>query len=215
VSRCKVFGQLPCYGVCAGRCARVLKQHSTHSFRTTTVVTLRSDNFNRADTTNNIGTASDAGAAYTQVNGVFGIATNQGYESSGNSGHSVASLEASTADVDVRVTINGTITTAGVAARVTDTNNFLLFQYASGTGLRMFKQVATVFTQLGSTVVYTASAGDIFRFTVQGNTLNAYVNGVLKIGPITESAFNTITKHGFYTFNDNAVRFDDLSILAP
>jgi hypothetical protein len=36
VSRCKVFGQLPCYGVCAGRCARVLKQHSTHSFRTTT-----------------------------------------------------------------------------------------------------------------------------------------------------------------------------------
>jgi hypothetical protein len=39
VSRCKVFGQLPCYGVCAGRCARVLKQHSTHSFRTTTLQT--------------------------------------------------------------------------------------------------------------------------------------------------------------------------------
>jgi hypothetical protein len=76
----------------------------------------------------------------------------------------------------------------------------------------MFKVVAGSFTQLGSTASYTAANGDVLKFTVNGSTLNGYVNGALKVGPQTESAGSTNTKHGLRSFNDSASRFDDFSI---
>jgi hypothetical protein len=179
-------------------------------------VSNRTDNFDRADTTNNIGTPSDAGSAWTQSQGTWGIASNAGYESSAAGAQNIAQLEASLADVDVQVTLSNVSAgaDAGPVARFADTSNYLLWIYTIGSsGLRMFKVVAGSFTQLGSTASYTAANGDVLKFTVNGSTLNGYVNGALKVGPQTESAGSTNTKHGLRSFNDSASRFDDFSIV--
>lgn len=79
--------------------------------------------------------------------------------------------------------------------RITDANNFIGARLNGG-NLQLFKRVTGTFTQLGSNVAVTGANGDTLKVTASGNTLNVYVNGVLKIGPITESAHNTVTKCG-------------------
>jgi hypothetical protein len=94
-------------------------------------VSNRTDNFDRADTTNNIGTPSDAGSAWTQSQGTWGIASNAGYESSAAGAQNIAQLEASLADVDVQVTLSNVSAgaDAGPVARFADTSNYLLWIY--------------------------------------------------------------------------------------
>src|SRR5437868_11244363 len=120
-------------------------------------MTNRSDNFNRADTTNAIGTPSDGGSAWSQVSGTWGISGNAAYESSGAATNLVAALEAAVADVDVQVTIpaGGTTLDHGLNARLADDNNYLLWIWtAGGAGLGLFKKVGGSFTLLGSSVAW-------------------------------------------------------------
>lgn len=86
--------------------------------------------------------------------------------------------------------------------RITDANNFI---GARSIGqLQLYKRVAGTFTQLGPTIPYTGANGDVLKITASGNTLNVYVNGVLKIGPITESDHNTVTKCGMVARSSTA-----------
>jgi|SRR6478736_1233838 len=83
--------------------------------------------------------------------------------------------------------------------RVLDINNLIGARITSANNLELFKYVAGVATQLGSSVAITGRAtGDKIKLTAVGNTLNVYYNGVLKIGPITESFNNTQTKMGMF-----------------
>jgi hypothetical protein len=213
VSRCKVFGQLPCYGVCAGRCARVLKQHSTHSFRTTTVQTLRSDNFNRADTTSAIGTPSDAGSAWVQQSGTWGISSNQAYESASTVQASCV-LEANAANVSVQATIATLSAAVGIVARAADDNNYLVATIVPTQAI-LYKRVAGSFIQLGATFVGAFSNGDVIKLVVDsGNNITVYQNGV-SIITATDSAGSTNTKHGLRANADLTSRFDNFSITSP
>lgn len=169
----------------------------------------RSDNFNRADTTNAIGTPSDGGSAWVQSAGTWGISTNTGYESGGLSQQNIAVLESSLSDVDVQVTVSTLGSDNGLVARFLDTAHYLLFIYTAGTGYRMFKDVGG-FTQLGSTASGTGANGDVYKFSVNGSSLTGYVNGVSKI-TATDSAGSTNTQHGLRAFADSVVRFDNFS----
>ncbi len=83
--------------------------------------------------------------------------------------------------------------------RVNDINNLIGARITSANNLELFKYVAGVATQLGSSIAITGRVtGDKIKVTAVGNTLNCYYNGVLKIGPITESFNNTQTKMGMF-----------------
>lgn len=176
-------------------------------------MTNRVDNFNRADNASLMGSPSDGGSAWSAVQGTFGIVANTGYDSGGFTQYNVAALESSVANVEVQVTLStvGSGTAQGLSARLADISNFLWAAYIPGSGVVIRKVVAGSETQLGS-AAHTASNGDVLKFSVDGNTLNLYVNGVLKVGPITESAGATNTKHGLFTYSENTARFDDFSI---
>jgi hypothetical protein len=179
---------------------------------------LRSDSLTRADSNTTINPPSDGGSSWVLDNGteVWGIDANQGYTVLQSGAQDVIVLQAGVADVTVQVTISvvGGLIDAGLVAREADNNNYLLFIYSHGTGLLMYKNVAGVFTQLGSTAVYSISPGDILKFTVSGSSLTGYVNGVSKV-TATDSAGSTNTRHGLRTFTDQLTRFTAFSISSP
>lgn len=174
-------------------------------------MTNRTDNLDRADTTNNIGNPSDGGAAWSQLSGTWGISSNTAYESAGSAGNVVCVLESSVSNVEVKATTSGTLTSAGLNARCADNLNYLLWIW-NANNLQMFKNVAGSFTQLGSSIAYTWVSGDVFKFAVAGtNDLTGYVNGVTKL-TVNDAAGASNTKHGLRTSGDSGVRFDDFSI---
>lgn len=177
-------------------------------------MTDRTDNFTRADTTNAIGTPSDGGSAWVQQSGTWGIASNQGYESSGSVNHAMCVLESSVANVDVVCTFQGTVSSDfGIIARSADVNNHLAI-YHDTSGFEMYKRVAGSLTQLGSSVAYTPVAGDTFKFSVSSaNDLNGYINGVLKIN-VNDSTGSANTLHGMDVNFNNLTRFTLFSITA-
>ncbi len=67
-----------------------------------------------------------------------------------------------------------------VFARMTDQNNLYALRYTTGASVtRMYKEVAGVWTALGSFIADPA-VGDVLKFKVVGNKLQYYYNGVLK-----------------------------------
>jgi hypothetical protein len=174
-------------------------------------MTDRTDNFNRTDTTSNIGTPSDGGSAWSQLAGTWGINSNKAYESAGSSLSAVV-LESSVSDVDVQATAVTVSAVVGLIARAADNNNYLNVSSASGSGTSMYKRVAGSFTQLGSHAT-SAVDGDVLKFTVNGSSLTLYLNGVSRI-TATDSAGSTNTQHGLRSHNDASFRVDDFSITA-
>ena len=53
--------------------------------------------------------------------------------------------------------------------------------------LEVYKTVSGASTLLAS-ATFTVAANDVIRLTVEGTTLNAYQNGILRHGPLTDSA---------------------------
>lgn len=177
----------------------------------------RTDDFNRADTTNNIGTPSDGGSAWSQLSGTWGISSNQAYTSVSTS-QAVCVLESSLADVDVQYTVNTyQQNNSGLIARSTDNSNYLLCSVGSGgTGtdpysLIIYKRVSGSFTSLGSNT-YTHGT-DTVKFSVNGSSLIGYINGVSKVS-VSDSFNSTATKHGMRNDTDvsSVARFDTFSI---
>lgn len=174
----------------------------------------RSDNFTRANNAGTIGSPSDGGAAWAEFAGnTWGISSNQGYCASG-AANAVAGLQTtSITDMVVQATIATVGTNFGVVARAADDQNFLLFQWLSGTGYRFFKRVAGAFTSLHATVAGTPSNGDVFRIECSGNSITFKLNGSdILGGAVTESAGNTNTYGGLYASSDTAARFTTFSI---
>lgn len=176
-------------------------------------MTNRSDDFNRGDTTNGIGTPSDGGSAWSQVSGTWGIASNTGYESGLTPSQAICVLESSVADVDVQVTIATQAISSGVIARETDNSNYLLLAIGnSSNDFTLFRKQAGSFVQI-ATAVQAISSGDVIKFNLNGTAIAGFYNGVSKV--TGTSSFNqTATKHGIRvdTATGIVVRFDTFSI---
>jgi len=169
----------------------------------------RSDDFNRADGA--IGSPSDGGAAWSVLAGTWNVASNEAQCTTGTSAaHSVV-LEASSAVVDVQVTRRASLD-VGLVCRASDASNYILLAYGDTTAqYRLFRVQAGAFTLLASVSVTTAS-GDVVKLTVtSGDAYTAYKNGVSQLTG-SSSFNNTATKHGMWTWNDTAARFDIFSI---
>lgn len=183
-------------------------------------MTNRTDNFNRADTANNIGTPSDGGSAWVQYSGTWGIASDQGYQSAVSTTNVECALESSVANVTVQVTIaafEGVADANGLCARLADDSNYLLMFLQTVTNtIALYKKVAGSFTLLASASV-TPAAGDVAKMTCDSsNLITGYRNGAALISA-TDSAGSTNTKHGLWysaATGTGADRFDDFSITA-
>jgi hypothetical protein len=185
----------------------------------------RSDNFNRADNASALGTPSDAGSDWTAIAGTWGVGSNVARKVNATDGQDIAVLDSGTANVEAQVTFSTLSADAGpgLVARLVDSSNYLLVQCRGGNSgsayLELYKFVSGTPTSLGTynTIV---SAGDVVKLRCDGDSLTVYRNGSSVIGPVTESAHNTATKHGIQAYwagsgassGTYTARHDDFSI---
>lgn len=176
-----------------------------------------SDDYNRADSTTAIGTAT-SGHLWTSLGGVWGIKSNKAYIEN-ITGIKPAYLEVGAADVTVQVRLNksdasNNLNRMGIAFRISDANNFLYAYCITSTGLRLFKLVAGSGTQIGTASV-TEADGDLLKVVTNGTSIEVFYNGVSKI-TVTESHNQTATKHGLFWeaggSSNTLCRWDDFSI---
>jgi hypothetical protein len=177
----------------------------------------RSDNFNR--TADPPGTPSDGGSAWVEYG-----STSWGTGFDGTSGRTVLydnstdttiALECGDADhtaevIVVQVPGGG----AGLVVRVTDNDNYYLFDCPFAGNSRIYKKVAGSYTLLQNGSIAIA-AGDTISFQVSGAnpcTLTGKVNGVTS-ATTTDSDHDTATKAGCRCTNSAGfVFYDDFAI---
>ncbi len=168
----------------------------------------RSDNFNRGDTTNAIGTPSDGGSAWSQLSGTWGISSNQGYNSSGGS-QEICVLESSQSNVSVEAVCSPNAGSMGLVIRCTDNTNYFVL-IVTGSGIELWMN-DDGFTQLDA-FVGTVNNGDTIRVdATSGNVITGYQNDVQRV-TATNSFNSTATLHGMRCHSTTAPRFDDFSI---
>lgn len=176
-------------------------------------MTDRTDSFDRADSNTTIGTPSDAGSAWLVGGGTWGIASNLGYKvASDTTGFQSVSLQADVSNVEVQVTLVVGSQAGGPTARVSGNNWLMALWGAAGSTLICYKNVAGSLTQIGSTYSATLSAGQVTKIRCDSaDAISVYVDGTLRVGPVTETAGSTNTRAGLYAY-DIAQRFEDFSI---
>lgn len=178
-------------------------------------MTHRFDDFNRADSTTALGTASDGIDAWTAAAGsTWGISSNQGYSVT-SVGQTFAWLEASISDVVVQAVVGTSAgTDMGIVARLSTTPIYILGAWTNGTGFRAFSNNAGTFVQIGSTTAGSLATGDTLKLTCSGTSITFALNGTTKCSG-TSSVGSTNTKVGIRAHNDTAVRFDSFDANAP
>lgn len=179
------------------------------------------DDFNRADSTTTLGSATTGHVWVPFTGTVWGISSNKAYIQNSAGSQTIAYVETGVADVTIEVTVNksdatNSINRMGVAFRISDESNYLFAKFTGSNQLAIFKVVAGSGTQLGTTTV-TFSNNSVLKVVLSGNQISAYQNGLLKVGPLTESFNQTATKHGLvWEAGGQAItvcRWDDFSIV--
>lgn len=178
-------------------------------------MTHRFDDFNRADSTTALGTASDWIDAWTASAGsTWGINSNQGYMVT-STGQAFAWLESNIADVYVEVVMGSAVgTDMGVVARVTTAPQYILGAWTNGTGFRAFSLSGGSFVQIGTTASGSLASGDVLRLTCNGTSITWSKNGTPQCSG-TSPVGTTNTKVGLRAHNDTAVRFNSFDANAP
>jgi len=181
------------------------------------------DSFNRADnaTTGTALGSADSGQAWTiSPTNRWKIASNKaGNQSFTGGGQCVAYLDAGVADctVQLEVKMNTVRMCAGVAARLSDTNNFILAilqKTNGGTGandaLYLQKRVAGSYTTLGQVNDYGITNGTTYtiKLVLAGNVHTVYVDGVQKLTYTGTTGLESNTKHGISVY-DGLTAVDD------
>lgn len=176
-------------------------------------MTDRTDNFNRADA-GVLGTPSDAGSDWA-TNFSWSILSNAA-RGPAQGDWAPAFLESSVTAVEVQATLTVLAdgANAGLCGRRADDSNYILLAVvpgASGT-IKLYKNIATTFTQLGSTYTGSVVTTDVFKLRMDSaNLLTCYQNGVSRVSA-TDAAGSANTKHGMVAFD--ACSWDDFSITA-
>jgi len=175
-----------------------------------------SDSFNRADSTTSLGTA-DTGQAWTALTGTLGINGNAAYAVV--TSNSVAVIDSGLADGTVQVKLTATATGSVMPRlifRCTDASNYWMLQARGSTGkYQLYKNVAGAFTQLGTDIAVTPTAGDVIQAVLSGSSVTIKVNGV-QAATATDAFNSTATKHGigWAQPTDTTQKFDDFSVSA-
>ena len=158
--------------------------------------------------------------SYTQADGPAGAAdTGQSWVAAGCSGggtvaQSVSGNEAylsgvcgdnqsfmlvnTVADVTAKLALKAIASGVVVrnVIRAADQNNLIMAQIAQGSGVSLFKRVATTFTQLGATYAVAPAVNDVSGLAGSGSALTVTVNGVTAV-TATDSAGSTNTYVGW------------------
>lgn len=104
---------------------------------------------------------------------------------------------------------DGSAFRTGIIARAVDADNYFYLRYAgSTTGWQLFRRVAAVATQMGSTYSGAIGAGNTARprLRCDGDQISAYLGETLIIGPITYgSALTAAGKCGVYNASSSSV----------
>jgi hypothetical protein len=121
-------------------------------------------------------------------------------------------------DMEAQITINNEFLTstsaAGVAARLTDGSNYYFLNRSHNTDdFKLYKRVATVETQLGTAYTADPTPPYTMKIVVNGDQISGYVNGTLRIGPITDTALTTGNFAGISGFanGSNFILTDDFT----
>ena len=158
---------------------------STFATTATTLLAPSFDNFNRAN--------GGLGSNWTTSNGsALQISSNQVTTTNSNQGSFWNAVTFSSDQFSEIVVNPATLTFSFVAAtvrHVTGGNSYSCLENFNS--VQMFKMVAgNTNTSLGSFST-TPANGDLIRLEISGTSLSCYRNGVLVIGPVTDSSYAT------------------------
>lgn len=187
------------------------------------------DNFNRANDTNLGGNwVEDATSGGHQISGNALVADPANTNSSGDANFthayntsSIGSVNYSVA-ADAKISVIDTSVGAFVVGRRVDSSNFYaLLLYAAGTTpshAKVFlrKRVAGTTTDL-ATSVDIGTKDDVvvnLKLVMDGSSISGYVDGVLTIGPVTDTALTAEGNFGVRTYRQAsvAVTYDNLVV---
>lgn len=197
------------------------------------------DNFKRDDVASPLG-STDSGTPWQIDSGVWGIQSSKAYCSAPGSASIGFSADgfgemrfgessgAATAVLGGMATLDGLYWGLPVQVRLTTkaTGQRLIFrQTVPGSEFyvevrsdryALVKTVVTAATDLG-TWVSTPVNGDLVRVTFSGNDISVFINGVLRIGPITDAFNNTAHRYGIAISDSSAAaaRFDEFQVGTP
>jgi hypothetical protein len=184
------------------------------------VATIASDTFTRADNPTVLGSTEVGGLAWVQPAGNYGIIGNQLYQSSALT-NKIAVVNAGVADCTITVTIpvwDSTLASkgAGIAFRSTAgaTLDYLEFIPDNGTGFQLAKAVAGAYTNL-ATGAFTPVNGDVMKVILLGTSIRVLQNGV-QVVAVTDATGLTNTYHGVCMgIGSSLGRWDNFSITVP
>lgn len=165
------------------------------------------DSFNRVDS-NGLG-ATDTGQAWTT--GGFGIISNKAYL------RVLFSNQTATVDTGVlNYSITATPTDAtgewGLVARYVDDSNYLAIKFASGYWLYITTRVSGTNTNLAA-IGFTSLPNDtVVRVDILNNSVNVYMDDVLKATADLGGVLSTGTKAGLFSNATSGQRWDNFTI---
>jgi hypothetical protein len=170
---------------------------------------LVSDSFNRADSTT-LGIA-DTGQSWQSLGtGIFGISSNQAYQST-TGADSLVYIDTTQTDVKTSVVIAVNQGQPGVFFRIVDANNLFRALRVSGTLYLQKKTSGTITTISTKTLAYVTNE-KLSVISKSDGTIEVYVNDVLQISA-TDNTYVTSTKQGFGVGSANVgTRWDTFQI---
>lgn len=168
------------------------------------------DNFARANSATLVGT-SPLGGTPTAAMGVWGVTgKTAGVITDGGTSHNALVWETNTADLTLatEAVISNVNFNVGIVFRYVDTSNYWVLQFTRETGpmIKVYKNVAGTFTQVGTTIaaesagILTTGSGLVsLKLVLRGDRIFGYERDRL-VFSATDAAHANNTKHGIYTY---------------
>jgi hypothetical protein len=160
------------------------------------------DTFTEATTdTNLVSHTPDTGTGWTRVDGVDNAAFVRASDDrllSNNATNTLYICDDQGSADQYHEWVFNVINASFVVNRATDSNNFIGSRAQNTPAkLQIFKRVTGTFTQLGSNGATTIVAGDTARLeSDSADAHELYLNGASQVGPVTDTAHNTVTRQG-------------------
>lgn len=163
------------------------------------------DEFNRADSTSQLGTG------WTAHSGTWGITGNQAYASAG-AGDNVATRPTKSGQRGyVQATFTPGVGGSGLVCRAQNDQNYILLHMAnpSGKKLEFYKRVAGAYTLIAQTAyAYVDATAYVLRLEFDGSSLTGKVNGATVL-TASDGALLTNARAGLRVFGATAARWNN------
>lgn len=176
----------------------------------TTGAVIASDNFDRADVANGIGSLV-TGQPWIAQKGGWGIQGNAAYISVDGGNNQQLVFESGVSDGVIEMTCGVKGTSQGILFRSTDANNGLCVR-ANYSNMEIYKIIAGTWILLTTRATITWVAGDVMKVAFCGNQIQMFIKG-LKVLEILCDDFTTVTRHGLRSDN-TASKYDNFLMSA-